>query len=45
VVPLAQLARECGFADAPYFHRQFVAYFGTTPARHRQNSPAAARGV
>jgi AraC-like DNA-binding protein len=38
-LPLAQVADSCGFGSAAYFHRQFASYFGTTPARHRQNVP------
>lgn len=32
------IAAMCGFSNLPYFHRQFSAYYGTTPARHRQNA-------
>jgi transcriptional regulator GlxA family with amidase domain len=33
-----RIAEACGVPDAPYFHRQFLRYFGTSPARYRQDS-------
>jgi AraC-like DNA-binding protein len=27
---------ECGFTNLPYFYRQYVAYFGSTPAARRK---------
>jgi AraC-like DNA-binding protein len=40
-LPVAEVARRCGFDHLPYFHRAFRRYLGTTPARHRINQPAS----
>lgn len=35
-LPVAQLARECGFATLPNFHRQFKEKFDKTPLEYRK---------
>lgn len=35
-LPVAQLARECGFATLPNFHRQFKKKFDKTPLEYRK---------
>jgi len=38
---IEEIARQCGFADALHFSRNFRKAFGVTPACARQKSPAA----
>jgi len=34
--PVGQIARACGFASLPFFHRQFKKFTDSTPLRYRQ---------
>ena len=35
-MPIAEIAEECGFADASYFTKAFKAEYGMTPKAYRQ---------